>query len=346
MKWVLGVLSAILLGEAVFAIATTPHDGGAPSGSLQVVGTALTLDGKPVRFNGISYGWHNLWPRFYNEGSVQTFGRHWGCRIVRAAIGADGHALADNPDRHSGYMDESWFALERLFSVADAATAEGIYVIVDWHSHCLHAEAAAEFFGKVAERYADNPYVIYELFNEPVSRAFEEGRGYVDLGDQAAMEGYWAELKEYAQRLIDVIVSASRVHPLILMGCPCWDQRIDLPAANPVEGYDNLMYTVHFYAATHKDDLMERSSRALEAGLPLFVSECAACEASGDGPMDAASWEKWNGWLEENGVSAMAWSVSDKDETCSMFTPEASDCGPWNAEVIKEWGAIVKNWIK
>ena len=343
MKWVLGILSAILIGEAIFALANSSKE---EDVSLRVDGTTLMLDGKPVKFNGISYGWHNLWPRFYNEGSVKTISQDWGCRIIRAAIGADAHALADNPDCHSGYMDEPEFALEKLYAVVDGATANGVYAIVDWHSHRLHKEAAAEFFGKVASRYADNPYVIYELFNEPVGRAFEEGRGYEDLGDQAAMEGYWAELKDYAEDLISIIDEASNVHPLILMGCPCWDQRVDLPAANPIAGYDNLMYTMHFYAATHKDDLMERSTKALEAGLPLFVSECAGCEASGDGPIDIDSWNNWNEWMDANGISAMTWSVSDKNETCSMFTPEASDCGPWGEDVIKEWGRIVKDWIK
>ena len=41
----------------------------------------------------------------------------------------------------------------------------------------------------------------------------------------------------------------------------------------------------------------------------------------------------------------MAWSISDKVETCSMFTKAASSEGPWSEEVIKPWGKIVKDWI-
>lgn len=40
---------------------------------------------------------------------------------------------------------------------------------------------------------------------------------------------------------------------IILMGCPHWDQDIDIVAKSPIEGVENVMYTLHFYAATHKD---------------------------------------------------------------------------------------------
>ena len=178
----------------------------------------------------------------------------------------------------------------------------------------------------MATRYADCPNVIYELYNEPVNDS-------------------WAELKAYAEELIPVIDSISTVHPLILMGCPHWDPDINLPAEDPLTCYDNLMYTVHFYAATHKDYLRERSDAALAAGIPIFLSECAACEASGDGPMDMDSWQAWSGWAASKGISIITWSISDKAETCSMFTPEASSEGPWKDEVIKPWGTIVKNWL-
>lgn len=294
--------------------------------ALKVVGTSLTADGKPVVMRGVSFGWHNIWPRFYNKEAVKHLHDDWGVSMFRAAIGADDHAMADNPGIRSGYMGEPEFALECLYNVVDGAIECGAYVIVDWHSHVLHTEEAKEFFTKVATRYADSPNVIYELYNEPVNDS-------------------WAELKAYAEELIPVIDSISCVHPLILMGCPHWDQDIHLPAEDPLTCYDNLMYTVHFYAATHKDYLRERSDAAIAVGIPVFLSECAACEASGDGPVDAESWQAWTDWAMERGISMLTWSISDKAETCSMFTPEASSEGPWPDEVVKPWGEIVKAWI-
>jgi len=317
--------------------------------ALHVEGTQLYAGDEPATFRGISFGWHNIWPRFYNAEAVASLHNDWGCNIFRAAIGADDHALADNPGIKGGYTSEPEFALECLYNVVDAAIANDCYVIVDWHSHSFHPEEARDFFTKVATRYKGSNNVIYELFNEPVCFSFENGseNPYEDLGNPEAMNAYWTALKEYAEGLIEVITSIDDSHPLILMGCPSWDQRIDLPASDPITSYDNVMYTMHFYAATHGAWLREATDRALAAGIPVFISECAGVEASGDGYLDEEAWNTYSDWATENGLSMMAWSISDKVETCSMFVHNVeSSEGPWADEDIKPWGKIVKAWIK
>ena len=49
--------------------------------------------------------------------------------------------------------------------------------------------------------------------------------------------------------------------------------------------------------------------------------------------------------VKEDDINIVTWSISDKVETCSMFTKEASSEGPWNDDVIKPWGKIVKDWV-
>ena len=315
---------------------------------LHVDGTTLmNASGEPVVLKGISIGWHNLWPRFYNAGAVATMHSDWGCNLFRAAIGADDlDELLNGTTDHPGYISQPQNALEKLYAVVDAAIANDSYVIVDFHSHKLHLAEATTFFSQVAARYKGVPNVIYELFNEPVSFAFENEGGYSDLGDPEAMTAYWKALKGYAEALIGVITSIDDSHPLILMGCPCWDQRVDLPAADPITVYDNVMYTMHFYAGTHKQSLRDASDAALAAGLPLFISECASMEASGDGPLDLDSWAEWTDWAEGHGLSIVCWSLADKDESCSMLTPAASSEGPWPDDVIKPWGAIARDFVK
>ena len=60
----------------------------------------------------------------------------------------------------------------------------------------------------------------------------------------------WPEVKVYAEAIIHVI-RANDPDNVILVGCPHWDQDINLPAADPIRDQKNLMYTMHFYAATH-----------------------------------------------------------------------------------------------
>jgi endoglucanase len=283
-------------------------------GQLKVVGTQLSdLEENPAVLRGVSFGWHNWWPRFYNESAVNWLKSDWNVNIVRASMGVD-------PD--GAYLDNPEFAIEKMKAVIDAAIAADLYVIIDWHSHDLYLEEAKEFFGEMAQAYGKHPHVIYELFNEPDYET-------------------WDEVKAYSEELISEI---RRYDPdnIILVGSPTWSQDLHLAAQNPIRNQTNVMYVLHFYAATHKENLRNRADAALKSGLPIFVSECAGMEASGDGPIDQASWTSWLSWMENNKVSWVAWSLADKDETCSMLLPSASSTGNWTMSQLKPWGQTVR----
>lgn len=282
---------------------------------LQVVGSQLCDEsGSPVMLRGISLGWHNLWPRFYNKGAVKWLAKEWHADVIRAAVGAS--SVDDN------YLENPEFALQCVTPVIEAAIKNKVYVIIDWHSHEMHTAQAKSFFSQMAKKYGKHPNIIYELYNEPVNDS-------------------WQDLKQYAT---EIITEIRRYDPdnLILMGCPHWDQDIDLVAASPLEGVSNVMYTVHFYAATHKDYLRDKMRKAVEGGLPVFVSECAGMEASGDGPLDANEWQKWVDTMEQLRISYVCWSLSDKNETCSMLLPRAKACGDWTDDLIKPWGKMAR----
>jgi len=288
-------------------------------GQLQVKGTQLCdQQGNPVVLRGVSFGWHNLWPRFYNKQAVKWLKKDWHITVVRAAIGASnvGNHYGENPQ----------LALDCLYPVVDGAIKQGLYVIIDWHSHKLQKEAAVKFFGEMAKKYGKYPHVIYELFNEPVDDS-------------------WSDLKDYAAAVMGEI----RKHDpdnIILMGCPHWDQDIHLVAESPIEGFTNIMYTLHFYAATHHQWLRDRMADAVKKGVPVFVSECAGMEASGDGPLNPTEWQAWVDCMEQLKISYACWSVSDKDETCSMLIPKAKSTGQWTEDVIKPWGKMVRETMK
>lgn len=283
-------------------------------GKLSVKETSLINEkGEKVQLKGVSYGWHNWWPRFYNASSVQVFAHDWNASLVRAAMGVEpSGAYLDNPEK----------AIECVTKVVDAAIAQGIYVIIDWHSHGIRTEEARQFFVRMANQYKDYPHIIYEIFNEPV-------------------EDSWQDVKAYS---IDIIQAIRAIDPdnVILVGTPHWDQDIHLAADDPIVGFDNLMYSLHFYAASHDQSLRARANYALQKGLPLFVSECAGMEATGDGPINPQEWATWLGWMNKHSISWATWSIADKNETCSMLLQTASSEGPWKDSDLKEWGRMVK----
>lgn len=285
---------------------------------LQVTGTQLMNEnGDTVVLHGMSYGWHQFWPRFYNASTVEYLTKDWGAQVLRASMGIE---------LDTAYLERPQMGIDCVTKVVDAAIANDTYVIIDWHSHGIRQEEAKEFFALMADKYKGIPNVIYEIFNEPV-------------------EDSWEAVKAYS---IEVIKTIRAIEPdaVILVGCPHWDQDIHLAADSPIEGFSNLMYTMHFYAATHGQWLRDRTDYALSKGLPVFVSECAGMEASGDGPLNPEEWNNWVNWMNDRHISWIAWSVSDKDETCSMLYPTASSEGYWKDEDIKEWGHMVRQELK
>lgn len=279
--------------------------------ALSVHGTQLVNEaGEPVVLRGVSYGWHNWWPRFYNKESVKWLKEDWGVDVVRAAMGI--HL----EQTELTYNAEPEKAVEIVSRVIDGAIEAGVYVIIDFHSHDLELELAKTFFGDMARKYGQHPNVIYEIFNEPIRQP-------------------WADVKAYSEEVISVIRSIDPDN-VILVGNPHWCQDLHIVADDQIEGVSNIMYTLHYYAASHGDFLRERGDYALSKGVPIFISESAGMEASGDGPMDYEAWQTWQDWAEERKISWITWSIADKDETCSFLKPSASDTGPWSEDDLKE----------
>lgn len=312
MKKLIGIVACFFALSMVSAQPVKKH------GQLKVAGTQLVdKDGNPIALHGMSFGWSCFHPRFYTNGAVRELVKKWKCTVIRAALGVE-------PPK--GYKEDSAGQMKLIRTVVDACIEQGVYVIIDWHSHNINLKEARAFFKTMATDYHQYPNIIYEVFNEPD-------------------EETWPEVKAYATEIISTI-RAIDSNNIILVGSPKWDQAVDLPAADPITGYSNLMYTMHFYAGTHKKELRERTNEAIKAGLPIFVSECAGMNATGDGKIDYAEWQKYIDWMQQRKLSWVTWSVSDKNESCSVLLPSAQSFGDWDETDIKEAGVKVKEYLK
>lgn len=289
-------------------------------GQLSVKGTQLVgQDGQPVQLKGVSFGWHCLALRFYNPSSVRQIVNVWGANLVRCSIGLDLNADAFNKDPQLGYAC--------VDSIVEGARQTGAYVIIDFHSHHNNLKWAREFFETTSKKYADCPNVIYELWNEP-------------------LKVQWRECKQYAEELIPII-RKNAPKAIILVGTPTWSQDIHLAEADRIQGYDNIMYVLHFYAATHTQYLRSRLTQCVERGLPVFISECGGMTADGDGHLDLEQWKAWMQLVDKYNISWAAWSIHDKDEVCSMLKPSAASQGEqWKQSDLKPWTQLVMQYLK
>jgi endoglucanase len=315
-----------LIGSCATAETPVASQGRAPTpvekhGRLQTAGNRIVgAHGQPVSLAGVSFGW-SQWDaaRFYNRGAVKTLVDDWRANIVRAALGIHQTGFLSKPEENEA----------RVVAAIDAAIANGIYVIIDWHDHHAHEhpELAIAFFERMARAYGDKPNVIYEIFNEPLRN--------VSWSD---------DVKPYSERVIAAI-RAIDPDNLILVGSPSWSQDVDVATADPVSD-PNVAYTLHFYAGTHKQWLRDKALVALNRGYALFVSEWGVCNADGDGPIDRASTDEWLAFMREHKLSHCAWSLGDKRETCAMLHPKAPSDGGWSEKQITESGTLVRGIVR
>ena len=107
----------------------------------------------------------------------------------------------------------------------------------------------------------------------------------------------WSTIRNYAEQVIPVI-RANDPDAVVIVGTRGWSSlgvseggNSDEIVNNPVRA-DNIMYTFHFYAASHKDNYRNEVQRAASR-LPLFVTEFGTVTYTGDGAVDTASSTAW-----------------------------------------------------
>lgn len=298
----------------------TPPGGPGPvgqHGALHVVGNRVVdYADAPIQLRGMSLFW-SQWSDYYSANTVDQLADDWRATIVRAALGVENDGYLQNPSDNE----------RKVVSVVDRAVERGLYVIIDWHDHHAqdHQAQAVDFFTRMAQRYASAPGVIFEIYNEP-------------------LDVRWSTIKTYAETVVGAIRGAGAEN-LVVVGTPNWSQDVDSAAADPITAYHDVAYTLHFYAATHKQPLRDKATQALNAGLPLFVTEWGTCESTGNGTLDEGETRTWLGFLSQNQISWANWSLGDKDETCSALTPNAGTGGPWTNGKLTRSGALVKSLI-
>ncbi|MEZ3428444.1 MAG: cellulase family glycosylhydrolase [Lachnospiraceae bacterium] len=269
------------------------------AGALQVNGTQLTDEnGVAVQLKGISTHGLAWFPAYVNEDCFRQFREEWNVNVMRLAM-----YTAENGGYCSG-GDQNQLK-ELIHNGVSYATSLDMYVIIDWHilsdnNPNTNKESAKEFFAEMAEKYAGYNNVLYEICNEPNGGTS------------------WSDIKSYAEEVIGVIRSYDE-DGIIIVGTPNWSQYVDQAAADPITGYDNIMYALHFYAATHKESLRNTMTAAIDAGLPIFVTEYGICDASGNGAIDENQANQWVSTMNSYGVSYVAWNLSNKGETSAMI---------------------------
>jgi endoglucanase len=293
------------------------YSGVKQNGPLHVEGVNLVNKaGVPIRLKGMSSYGMQWQPQFTSEGSVRTI-RDYGANLLRVAMYTDENGYISNPEKLK----------KDVFNAVDTAIRLDMYTIIDWHilhdnNPQMYKKEAKEFFAEAAQRYAGNPAVLYEICNEP--------NGNVTWKD---------DIKPYAEEVIPIIRSFAP-DSVVLVGTGTWSQDVNEPADSPLS-FPNVMYTCHFYAGTHGEELRNKIDYALSKGAPIFISEWGTTQADGSHGVYIERSEEWLAFLDRHGLSWANWSLGDKDESSAALLPGASPEGNWKESDLSESGRFV-----
>jgi len=295
-------------------------------GQLKVEGTKLKdANGRTIQLRGISsFGLQHA-GKYANEEVLRWLRDDWNMQIWRAAM-----YLGEG-----GYMQHPGIKFKVEESV-EAALKLGLYVLIDWHVHLdqdprTYQRQSLEFFADMAQRYGSYPNVLYEICNEP-------------NGQQVT----WNEaVKPYAEA---VIAEIRKYDPdnIIIVGTPTWSQDVDIAAQDPIQGYDNIMYTLHFYAGTHGQELRDKAKKAVDLGLPLFVTECGTTKATGGGGVYEDKFMEWLSFLKKHQISWINWSLTNKGEDSGLLVLNAdrNGKGGWTDNELSPSGKFIRKILR
>ena len=284
----------------------------------------MDKNNEKFRLAGISTFGLQWQPEYVNEVTFENLKNEFGINVIRLAMytGEGGYCSGTEKMKQQMY--------DTVVKGINIATDLNMYVIVDWHmlgvdegdnNPLYYLKESKEFFNKITNEFKDHDNILFEIMNEPC---------YVT----------WQDCKTYAEEVIPVIRNNMK-DAIILVGNPQWSSDLASVAKDPLVGYDNIMYTFHFYANDncHTDKIIQACEKD---HLPVFITEHGGMDASGYGDLNFESLTSWYNVLDKYNISFIAWSLSNLNSSSCMFktgSPKIDDVSDSN---LKTWGIYYK----
>nr|AFN89566.1 cellulase 5B [Anoplophora chinensis] len=315
------ILSICLVVLALYIDSSISKDAGQETvskhGKLSVKGANIVnQNGEIVQLKGMCLYWSIWKPQYWNEETVQ--GIHDSCHsnVIRASMGVE--------TNDGGYLTDPDGQMKLVETVIEAAIKHDLYIIVDWHEEKAgtHQTQAVDFFDKISKKYGSYPNLMYETFNEPTTQSWS------------------SVLKPYHEAVIKAI-RANDPDNIIICGTGQWSQRVDEAADDPITSYSNIMYTLHFYAGTHKQWLRDLTQGAIDKGLPIFVTEYGTDNVDVVNWVDPEESQLWWDFCDKNNLSYTNWAICDVAEASAALIADTPPNKVCQQDYLTESGLLV-----
>jgi endoglucanase len=310
---------------------TTAAPAGSPvaiNGQLKVCGLKLCNQaGKEIQLRGMStHGlqWH---ANCVSDASLDALAGDWKADVLRISMYIQEGGYETNPRKFT----------DLVHRIIDQVTARGLYAIVDWHQLSpgdpnYNLSRAKTFFTEVAKRHAGKNNILYDVANEPNGVS-------------------WAKVRTYHEQIIPVVRAQDADAP-ILLGTHAWGSMgvsdgksyKDIVSA-PVRA-TNIMYTFHFYVASHGNEYMS-TLRNASSELPVFVTEFGTQTASGGGGNNFGRSQQYLDLMAQKKISWVNWNYSHDPLSGAVFKQGTCPNGPYTGTSrLKEAGVWIRDQLR
>lgn len=294
------------------------------NGQLSVCGTKLcNEEGAPIQLRGMSTHGLQWYGHCLTSNSWNALIEQFHVNVIRLSLYVQEGGYETNPEHFTQLVNE----------LINKASNLGIYVIVDWHMLTpgdpnYNLERAKMFFTDIATANKNKNNLLYEIANEP------NGVN-------------WATIKNYADQVIPVIRAIDPNAPIIV-GTPGWSslgvsdghsyQEI---VNNPIQ-FSNILYTFHFYAASHGEEYFDALDHASNV-LPIFVTEFGTQTHTGDGENNFPMSDRYMQLMANKKISWVNWNFSDDFRSGAVWKDGTCDQNIWTEQRLKPAGVYIKS---
>ena len=333
-----------------------PHAVASGAPELRGIGVSgnhlVNAEGQPVRLMGVNRSGTEFacirgWGTFEGPSdapSIQLI-RSWHANAVRIGLNEDCWLDINGvPADYGGVKYQ-----QTIVDYVNRLTSSGVYAIVDLHwsapgtapatslRQMPDADHSVDFWRSVATTFADNPNVLFDVFNEPYGVDWDCWRdGCVYPGGPGT--GPWQTVG--MQSLVNTIRATGATQPILLGGLAFGNDLSEWPSHQPDDPLDQLVASVHVYPFNPCNDsaCWDEQIAPLAARVPVVIGEVGTDWTP---PYSDAMALALMGWADEHRLSYLAWTWNTWGGGDALLTNYAGESTTWGTDVKAHLARVV-----
>jgi len=308
------------------------------SGNELVDGDGMRIRLIGVNRSGTEYACIRGWGIFEGPADAASTEviRSWHANAVRLGLNEDCWLGINGVDSTYGGVNYQ----RAVIHYVNELTANGIYAIVDLHWSAPGTVSATSMrampdvdhssalWKSVATAFADNPNVLFDIFNEPFGVAWDCWRdGCVYPG--GADTGPWQTVG--TQSLVNTIRATGATQPILLGGLAFANDLSEWRSHEPEDPLDQLVASFHVYPFNPCNDpaCWDDQIAPLAAVVPIIVGEVGTDWTP---PFTDAMALELMHWADQHRLGYLGWTWNTWGGGDSLLTNYAGESTSWGAD--------------